>query len=83
MSTIRGTCLGDAVVPAALGFLFVGNPALWRAGLDYGVRFADWHKRYKIRAPEARNSLAQHAAAGGVLVKRENSWECRRHGSVS
>ena len=35
------------------------------------------------RAPEARKSLAQHEAAGGVLGKVENYAEPRRGGMVS
>jgi hypothetical protein len=32
-------------------------------------------------APQGRNSLAQHAAAGGVLGKAENGTESRRDGT--
>jgi hypothetical protein len=47
--------------------------------------FQRWNKRRKRRAPRTRNSLAQHAAAGGVLGKVGNETESRRclcHSSI-
>src|SRR5664279_1674797 len=42
---------------------------------DWPVKFADSNP-----APWARNNLAQHGAAGGVLGKVENRSESRRDG---